>query len=124
MRASMAETGVVVHADPDVLAQAVAARLIIKLIDAQAERGSAGVVLTGGRVAAAVYRAVRDLPASDAVDWSRVDVWWGDERFVEASSEERNDVQARRALSGLADDGLITLIAPDRYGLPELPTAR
>jgi A/G-specific adenine glycosylase len=33
-------------------------------------------------------------------------------------------VQAGRALSGLAEDGLIVLIAPDRYGLPELPTAR
>jgi 6-phosphogluconolactonase len=98
MRASMAETGVVVHADPDVLAQAVAARLIIKLIDAQAERGSAGVVLTGGRVAAAVYRAVRDLPASDAVDWSRVDVWWGDERFLPAGDPDRNETQARAAL--------------------------
>ena len=32
-------------------------------------------------------------------------------------------VQARRALSGLLEDGLIVPIAPDRYGLPELPTA-
>ncbi|MCW6008642.1 6-phosphogluconolactonase [Micromonospora sp. CPCC 205371] len=94
----MAETGVVVHADPDLLAQAVAARLIIKLIDAQAARGSACVVLTGGRVAAAVYRAVRDLPASDAVDWSRVDVWWGDERFLPAGDPDRNETQARAAL--------------------------
>ncbi|MEH1129323.1 6-phosphogluconolactonase [Micromonospora sp. CPCC 206061] len=94
----MAETGVVVHADPDVLAQAVAARLIVKLIDAQAERGSACVVLTGGRVAAAVYRAVGDLPASDAVDWSRVDVWWGDERFLPGGDPDRNETQARAAL--------------------------
>lgn len=94
----MAETGIVVHADPDVLAQAVAARLIVRLIDAQAERGSACVVLTGGRVAAAVYRAVRDLPASDAVDWSRVDVWWGDERFLPAGDPDRNETQARAAL--------------------------
>jgi 6-phosphogluconolactonase len=81
-----------------VLAQAVAARLIVKLIDAQAERGFAGVVLTGGRVAAAVHRAVRDLPARDAVDWSRVDFWWGDERFLPAGDPERNETQARAAL--------------------------
>jgi len=92
------ETSVVVHADPDLLAQAVAARLIVKVIDAQAERGQAGVVLTGGRVAGAVYRAVRDLPARDAVDWSRVDVWWGDERFLPAGHADRNETQARAAL--------------------------
>jgi 6-phosphogluconolactonase len=94
----MTERSLVVHADPDVLAQAVAARLIVRLIDAQAQRGSAGLVLTGGRVAAAVYRAVRDNPARDAVDWSRVDIWWGDERFLPSGDPERNETQAREAL--------------------------
>src|SRR5690606_33810509 len=65
---------------------------------AQAERGQASVVLTGGRIAAAVYRAVRELPARDAVDWSRVDVWWGDERFLPAGHPDRNETQAREAL--------------------------
>ncbi|MFB9239052.1 6-phosphogluconolactonase [Plantactinospora siamensis] len=92
------ETSVVVHAEPDVLAQAVAARLIVALIDAQAARGEASVVLTGGRVASAVYRAIRELPARDAVDWRRVDLWWGDERFVPAGDPDRNDAQARAAL--------------------------
>ncbi len=88
----------VVHADAGVLAQAVAARLIVKLIDAQAARGYAGVVLTGGRIAAAMHRAVRELPAADAVDWSRVDVWWGDERFLPDGHADRNETQAREAL--------------------------
>ncbi|WP_213456466.1 6-phosphogluconolactonase [Rhizomonospora bruguierae] len=94
----MSETSVVVHADKDVLAQAVAARFIVRLIDAQAGRGTATAVLTGGRVAGAVYRAVRDLPARDAVDWSRVDLWWGDERFLPAGHPDRNETQAREAL--------------------------
>ncbi|WP_329102137.1 6-phosphogluconolactonase [Micromonospora sp. NBC_01699] len=94
----MSETAVEVHADPAVLAQVVAARLVVKLIDAQADRGAAGVVLTGGRIAAAVFLAVRDLPARDAVDWSRVDVWWGDERFLPSGHPERNETQARAAL--------------------------
>ncbi|MBF9130991.1 6-phosphogluconolactonase [Plantactinospora sp. S1510] len=94
----MTDKTLVVHADPDLLAQAVAARLVVKVIDAQAERGQAGIVLTGGRIAAAVYRAVRDLPARDAVDWSRVDVWWGDERFLPAGHPDRNETQARAAL--------------------------
>ncbi|WBB80133.1 6-phosphogluconolactonase [Micromonospora sp. WMMD882] len=94
----MSEASVAVHADADLLAQAVAARLLVKLLDAQADRGQAAVVLTGGRIAAAVYRAVAALPARDAVDWSRVDVWWGDERFLPAGDPDRNETQARAAL--------------------------
>jgi 6-phosphogluconolactonase len=94
----LSETGVIVHADANLLAQAAAARLLVRLVDAQAERGEASVVLTGGTIAAAVYRAVRDSPARDAVDWSRVDVWWGDERFVPRDDPERNELQARQAL--------------------------
>lgn len=94
----MSEASVVVHADGPVLARAAAARLVVKLIDAQAQRGQASVVLTGGRIAGALHRAVRELPASDAVDWSRVDVWWGDERFLPSGHPDRNETQAREAL--------------------------
>jgi len=94
----VSEGSVVVHADPGVLAQAVAARLAVRLLDAQAARGMAGVVLTGGRAAAEVYRALGRSPARDAVDWSRVDFWWGDERFLPAGHPDRNETQAREAL--------------------------
>jgi 6-phosphogluconolactonase len=89
---------VVVSRDPDVLAHAVAARLLTRLVDAQAARGQASVVLTGGGVGIASLSAVRESPARAAVDWSRVDVWWGDERFVPADDDERNEKQARAAL--------------------------
>ena len=94
----MSQTSVIVHAEAKVLAQAVAARLIIRLADAQAERGAASVVLTGGRIAADVYAAVRESPARDAVEWAHVDFWWGDERFLPAGDAERNETQARAAL--------------------------
>jgi 6-phosphogluconolactonase len=94
----MSETVVVVVPDADILASAVAARLVVKIIDAQAERGWAGVVLTGGRIAAKVLRSVKELPAVDAIDWSRVDLWWGDERFLPAGDPDRNDTEAREAL--------------------------
>jgi 6-phosphogluconolactonase len=45
-----------------------------------------------------VYRALRDLPARDAVDWAYVDFWWGDERFLPAGDPERNETEAREAL--------------------------
>ncbi len=89
---------VVVHNNQESLVHAVAARLITRLIDAQANRGMASLVLTGGRVAQAAYRAVRDNPARDAVDWQKVDVWWGDERFLPSGHPDRNETQAREAL--------------------------
>lgn len=94
----MNSPAVVIHHDADVLAEAVAARLITRLADAQAARGRASVVLTGGRVGIATLAAVRRSPARSAVDWSALDVWWGDERFLPPSDSERNDVQAREAL--------------------------
>jgi 6-phosphogluconolactonase len=94
----MSKRTVVVCKDADVLAAAVAARLLTRLVDAQAVRGRASVVLTGGGVGIAALAAVRASPARAAVDWRQVDVWWGDERFVAADDPERNDKQAREAL--------------------------
>jgi 6-phosphogluconolactonase len=88
----------VVVRDAEVLAEAAAARLLTRLVDAQALRGQASLVLTGGGVGIALLEAVRRSPARSAVDWRRVDVWWGDERFVPADDPERNELQARRAL--------------------------
>jgi 6-phosphogluconolactonase len=89
---------VIVHADAAVLAQAAAARLTVRLLDAQAARGVASVVLTGGGIATAMYSALRDSPARDAVDWRNVEIWWGDERFLPSGDPDRNEVQARAAL--------------------------
>ncbi len=95
------ETSVIVYADAAALAEAVAERLAVRLLDAQAARGHADVVLTGGRIADAVHRALAaSSPARDGIDWSRVDVWWGDERFLPAGDPERNETQARAALLG------------------------
>jgi 6-phosphogluconolactonase len=90
--------GVLVHRDADLLAQAIAARLVTRLVDAQASRGAASVVLTGGGIGTACLEALAGSPARDAVDWATVDVWWGDERFVPAGSPDRNDAVARAAL--------------------------
>jgi len=89
---------VVVSRDANVLAAAVAARLVTRLVDAQAARGTASVVLTGGGIGTAALRAVRSAAARQAVDWQHVDVWWGDERFVPAGDPDRNEQQARDAL--------------------------
>jgi 6-phosphogluconolactonase len=92
---------VVVEDDADALARTVAAALVARLAAAQTVHGTASVVLTGGGVGIAVLEHVAGLaeePIRETVDWEDVDVWWGDERYVPADSDERNEKQAREAL--------------------------
>ncbi|MEU7031200.1 6-phosphogluconolactonase [Streptomyces sp. NPDC046275] len=94
----MSTPRLVVHRDKELMAEAAAARLITRVVDAQAARGSASVVLTGGRNGNGLLAALRTAPARDAIDWSRLDLWWGDERFLPEGDPERNVTQAREAL--------------------------
>ncbi|HVD29466.1 MAG TPA: 6-phosphogluconolactonase, partial [Mycobacteriales bacterium] len=94
---------VVVEPDAEHLARAAAEALVARLAAAQAVHGSASVVLTGGGVGIAVLEQVAALaeePVRETIDWEHIDVWWGDERFVPADSDERNEKQARAALLG------------------------
>jgi len=76
----------------------VAARLVTRLVDAVAAKGVARIVLTGGGIGTAVLAELAMAPARDAVDWRRVEVWWGDERFLPVGDPERNETGARAAL--------------------------
>lgn len=87
-----------VHRDKDEMARATASRLIARIVEAQSERGSASVVLTGGRNGNGLLAALADSPERDSVDFSRLEVWWGDERFLPEGDPERNVTQAREAL--------------------------
>ncbi|GLX05270.1 6-phosphogluconolactonase [Microbispora sp. NBRC 16548] len=89
---------VIVHRDAELLAQAVAARLITRLVDTQAARGSAHLVLTGGTVGISTLAALAGTAAHDAIDWRALDIWWGDERFLPTGHPERNETGARQAL--------------------------
>ena len=92
---------VVVQPDAEQLARAVAQALVARLAAAQVVHGRASVVLTGGGIGIAVLEQVAALaadPPRERVDWSAVDVWWGDERFVPTDDDERNEMAARRAL--------------------------
>jgi 6-phosphogluconolactonase len=83
---------------PADLAATVAHRLLARLAAVQTQRGEATLVLTGGTISTAVYQAVCSDPAAQAVDWGRVDLWWGDERFLPSGHPDRNETQARTAL--------------------------
>ncbi|PPK66747.1 6-phosphogluconolactonase [Actinokineospora auranticolor] len=94
----MSEQSVVVHQSAEILAAATAARLITTLTDLQATRHVVAIGLTGGRTGIEVLNQVNKSPARDAVDWSAVEIYWGDERFLPAGDPERNETQARTVL--------------------------
>lgn len=95
-----AEPLIEVHDDGPALATAVAGELLTRLADAQTAGRVPHVVLTGGSIAGAIHAEVARLSSaseSPQVDWSQVALWWGDERFVPATSEDRNGLRARAA---------------------------
>jgi 6-phosphogluconolactonase len=92
------ERRVILHPDREALAAAVAARFIKRSRDLIEEFGQTSTVLTGGTMGIAVLAAINASPARDKVDWSKVNVWWGDERWLPAGDPERNETQARDAL--------------------------
>ena len=83
-------------ADTDALVRAAAERFVDAVVAAQQSRGSAAVVLTGGGTGIALLEHVRANPG--AIDWSALDVFFGDERFLPTGDPERNEVQAHAAL--------------------------
>ena len=94
----MSTREVLVHRDAATLADAIAARLVTRLVEVQADRGLAHVCLTGGTLGIALLAALNESPSRDSVDWPTVHVWWGDERYVASDSVDRNEKQAREAL--------------------------
>jgi 6-phosphogluconolactonase len=87
------------RATKEELGQAISERLVSEIVAAQRERGVAHIVLTGGSMGGL---SLQSLPGASGIDWSKVHIWWGDERFVPAGSSDRNDAEAdQAALSAL-----------------------
>jgi 6-phosphogluconolactonase len=86
-----------VHESAADLATAVAGALLRLLTVRQATGDVPQVALTGGTIADKIHRELARLAPGSDVDWSRVDFFWGDERFVAPDSDDRNAKQAREA---------------------------
>jgi 6-phosphogluconolactonase len=91
-----------VLSDADTLATTVAGALHGRLSRMEEAGHAPQIGLTGGSIADRVHREIARhhsaaVPDIRPIDWSRVSVWWGDERFVPADSSERNARQAREA---------------------------
>jgi 6-phosphogluconolactonase len=89
-------TTVEVFPDSDSLVEAAGRRLVDTIHTAVAERGRALIVLTGGGNGIGLLKYLR--AQADRIDWSKVHLFWGDERYVPEDDGERNEKQAREAL--------------------------
>jgi 6-phosphogluconolactonase len=92
----MSSTVVERYADAEALVAAVGDRLVGAIVAAIDARDVAFVVLTGGGTGVRLLKHVGDHGA--AIDWSKVHLFWGDDRYVPAADDDRNDKQAREAL--------------------------
>jgi 6-phosphogluconolactonase len=93
-----AEPEVVVEASPTELATNTAERTLSTLRAALAARPEAHLIVTGGGILEKVLGAIAAAPERDSVEWRRVHVWWGDERYVPTDSPDRNDKPAMNLL--------------------------
>ena len=91
---------IAVHPGADDVAAALAARLTSRLAEIQRDGRVPQVALTGGRIATRAYQQLAAEGTGSAVDWSRVELWWGDERFVPRDSDDRNDKSTLELLTG------------------------
>lgn len=87
------------YPNQQLMAQAIAARLVLTLneIGNQPERERIDLAVTGGTDGTAILKAVASSDLLPIVDWSSVHIWFSDERFVTADSDERNDKAAMNA---------------------------
>jgi 6-phosphogluconolactonase len=92
----MRTTSVVVCADKEGVASRALDLVVEGLRTGIARRGAAHLALTGGSSAAALFARLRTDRRAQRVDWTRVHVWQGDERFVPLDDPARNWAGALR----------------------------
>jgi 6-phosphogluconolactonase len=89
-------TVVEIFPDGEALVEAAGGRLVDTIQSAVAARGRALIVLTGGGNGIGLLRYLD--AQRQRIDWSKVHLFWGDERYIPEDDDERNDKQAREAL--------------------------
>ena len=87
------EKRVEVLADKQALLQRALELVVAKITGAIAARGKCSIVLSGGSTPKPLYEAL----AQQALPWDKIQVIWGDERYVSAAHPDSNQRMARQA---------------------------
>jgi 6-phosphogluconolactonase len=88
----------VVLPTPAAVAEAAADRIVAAARNAIRRRGRFRIALSGGSTPRPVYALLAAPPRVTAVDWTRVEFFWGDERCVPPDHPESNFGVARQLL--------------------------
>lgn len=89
---------IVVVDDGAALALEAAHRFVVIAREQIERRGRLTVALSGGSTPRALYQLLTQPPQREAIDWSRVHVFFGDERTVPPDDEQSNYRMARETL--------------------------
>ena len=93
---------IVTFPDPQTLCLDAAYRFITLAATKTRSGGVFSVALAGGRTPAALYSLLAELPLRTTIDWDKVHIFFGDERFVQPESDFSN--------YRLANDSLLTKV--------------
>ena len=87
-------------ATADDLAHGVAVTLLGRLEQLQEGGRVAQLCLTGGRIANHIYASLGLMVEGSHLDPARLELWWGDERFLPTSDPDRNAGETLAILAG------------------------
>ena len=87
-----------IFANPDALLDVAADIVISHATVSTAARGRFTLALSGGATPQGLYRRLATGPGRHGIDWSRVHLFWGDERCVPPADPESNYRMVREAL--------------------------
>ncbi len=90
-------------ADTRSYASSVADEVVILIQDAIDERGLCCIALAGGSTPGTMYRLLGRPPIAEDIDWSKVHLFWGDERWVSHSDDQSNYKMTRETFIGNID---------------------
>jgi 6-phosphogluconolactonase len=108
--------------DPEAVARAAAETIATTLRATLERRPAAHWATTGGSTPVGIYRHLASDPLRHMVDWERVHVWWGDDRYVPRDHPLSNvlpldqvlvSASARAGLSGTGADAALVEIEYD-----------
>jgi len=107
------------------VAQQASLEIIQVINDVLAKKNSVHIALTGGTVGIFTLEVLDKIVSDQKLDVSRAHFWWGDERFIESNSADRNFNQAKNVMPNLlgTDSKMIHAFPSSDNGM-ELKTAR
>ena len=84
--------------EPKMFAGVVADEIVASISDAISDRGRCSIALAGGRTPAVVYRMLSKPGRVEEVEWSKVALYVGDERWVPTTDDQSNFNMIKEAL--------------------------